>query len=154
MLLSQTAEYAFRAMACLAIGYTDGPMRASDLSAKTNIPSFYLSKVMRRLVVAGLVASQRGRGGGFALTRPPGRIRFIDILEAVDYTPQPGRCAFGFGQCDESAPCPLHSSWSALQGSFELWASSHTLADAANGEHLEQLSRTLQDVPADGAGRG
>jgi Rrf2 family iron-sulfur cluster assembly transcriptional regulator len=141
MILNQTAEYAFRAMACLAICHEDGPMRASDLSEKTNIPSFYLSKVMRRLVVAGLVDSQRGRGGGFVLTRPPSGIRFADILDAVDYSAEQGRCAFGFGQCNDRAPCPLHASWSELQQGFNQWASTHTLAGAADGAHLEWIKR-------------
>ena len=139
MILNQTAEYAFRAMACLAICHKDGPMRASDLSERTNIPSFYLSKVMRRLVVAELVDSQRGRGGGFVLTRKPSEIRFADILEAVDYHADQGRCAFGFGRCSEHDPCPLHNSWSELQTAFNTWASSHTLADASDDRYLKQL---------------
>ncbi|HFE47090.1 MAG TPA: transcriptional regulator, partial [Nannocystis exedens] len=84
MILNQTAEYAFRAMACLASSLGT-PLRARDLSTQSNIPPFYLSKVMRRLVVAGLVDSQRGHGGGFRLAKPPGAIRFFDILEAMDY---------------------------------------------------------------------
>lgn len=148
MILNQTAEYAFRAMACLALCHRDGPMRASDLSEKTNIPGFYLSKVMRRLVVAGLVDSQRGRGGGFVLTRPPEAIRFADILDAVDYTPDSGRCAFGFGQCSDHAPCPLHDAWTDLQRGFNEWASTRTLADAAGGEHLAWLERAGQDSRA------
>jgi len=147
MILNQTAEYAFRAMACLAICHNEGPLRASDLSEKTNIPPFYLSKVMRRLVVAGLVGSQRGRGGGFHLMRAPATIRFAEILDAIDYRSDHGRCAFGFGQCSEHLPCPLHDTWRRLQGSFDMWAQEHTLADATESEYLEQLGRIKSGDP-------
>ena len=104
-------------------------MRAKDLSVATGIPSHYLSKVMRRLVLAGLLTSQKGQGGGFLLSKPPGEIRFIDILTAVDAYSTDGRCAFGWGQCDETRPCPLHGSWSRLNEQLRSWAEGTTLAD-------------------------
>lgn len=127
MLLPQTAEYAFRAMSCLVGHYRDGAIRSKDLSEQANIPPFYLSKIMRRLVIAGLVTSQRGHGGGFRLARPPADICFLDILNAVDYQAEMGRCAFGIGKCNPDNPCPLHPAWSALQANFLTWARSNRL---------------------------
>jgi len=133
MLLNQTAEYAFRAMSCLAIHHNDGPVRSKVLSARANVPPFYLSKVMRRLVVAGLVNSQRGHGGGFQLAHPPDKISFLEILDAVDYQAEQGRCAFGLGSCNLSSPCPMHDAWTALQGNFLSWARNNNLGDLAGG---------------------
>ncbi len=131
MVLSQTAEYALRAMAWLATMPAGELMRVKDLSIATGIPSHYLSKVMRRLVLAGLVVSQRGLAGGFLLSKAPEEIPFIDILTAVDAYSTDGRCAFGWGQCDEVRPCPLHDSWSRLNEQLEAWAKGTTLADIA-----------------------
>lgn len=39
---------------------------------------------MQALVRGNLVQSQRGCGGGFALTKPPTEITALEILEAVD----------------------------------------------------------------------
>ncbi len=80
MLVSQTAEYALRVMAWLAISSPDRAVRAADLSKSTDIPVHYLWKILRRLVVAGVLTSQKGKGGGFRLARPPDEIRFTDIL--------------------------------------------------------------------------
>jgi Rrf2 family protein len=129
MVLSQTAEYALRAMASLATAPAGEPVRAKDLSTATGIPTHYLSKVMRRLVLAGLLVSQKGLGGGFVLAKAPKEIAFIDILTAVDAFPAGGRCAFGWGECDENVPCPLHGSWSQLHEHLQTWAESTTLAD-------------------------
>jgi Rrf2 family iron-sulfur cluster assembly transcriptional regulator len=127
MLLSQTAEYALRAMAWLAYDRPDAPVRAQDLSAGTGIPPHYLSKILRRLVLAGLLESQKGQGGGFSLARPPEAITFEEVLIAVDAYPVQGRCAFGWGACSEANPCPLHSSWTLLSDAVHTWAANTTL---------------------------
>jgi len=132
MLLSQTAEYALRAMAWLATVPEGRPIRAVDLSRATGIPTHYLSKVLRRLVLADLLESQKGQGGGFSLSRPPREIAFIEILSAIDAYPTQGRCAFGWGDCDAADPCPLHNSWSHLNEQIQNWASNTSLEEIAN----------------------
>jgi len=138
MLLSQTAEYALRAMAWLASAPEGKPVRAVDLSRTTGIPTHYLSKVLRRLVLADLLESQKGQGGGFSLSRSPREIAFSDILSAVDAFPAEGRCAFGWGQCDATDPCPLHDSWSHLNDRIRDWAS---------GTSLEEIARFTPTSP-------
>jgi Rrf2 family protein len=132
MLLSQTAEYALRAMAWLAMAPENKPVRAADLARATGIPTYYVSKVLRRLVLADLLESQKGQGGGFSLSRVPREISFINILSAVDAFPTQGRCAFGWGQCDATDPCPLHNSWSQLDDRIRDWAAGTSLGEIAN----------------------
>lgn len=129
MILSQTAEYALRAMSRLALLGEGQAMRAEDLAEATSIPVHYLSKVMRRLVLAGLVTSQKGHGGGFALARPASQVRFADVLFATGITVESDRCGFGWGTCNPSAPCPLHNAWTDLNQRCENWARENTLAD-------------------------
>jgi Rrf2 family protein len=129
MILPQTAEYALRAMAWMASVPDDAPMRARDLSRATQIPPPYLAKILRRLVLAGLLTSRKGQGGGFTLARAPEDIRFIDVLAAVDVIPEEGRCAFGWGECREAEPCPLHHVWVRIREEFRSWATNTTLAE-------------------------
>lgn len=127
--LSQTAEYALRAMTWIAGHPLGEPLLTRDLSEGTQIPTHYLSKILRRLVLADLLESRKGRGGGFILARPPGEISFRDVLVAVDAYPREDRCAFGWGTCDPSRPCPLHASWSRMSEHFRNWAERSTFAD-------------------------
>lgn len=129
MHFSQTAEYALRAMAYLAAWGDGQALNAQVLSEGTGIPLAYLSKVLRRLVRAGLLESQRGHGGGFSLRRAPGQISLHDILQAVDALEPPNRCVFGEPACDEAQPCLLHPAWSRLKTLFQAWATETTLAD-------------------------
>jgi Rrf2 family protein len=128
MLLSQTAEYALRAMAFL-VNVPDGsPMTARDVARGTAIPEPYAAKVLRRMVQHGLLVGQKGHGGGFQLARPADRIRYIDVFDAVEETLVTDRCAFGSDKCNSKKPCPLHDSVSVLKESAREWARTTTLA--------------------------
>jgi Rrf2 family protein len=124
--LSQTAEYALRAMARIAAQGEAEPLLARDLSAETRIPQQYLLKILRRLVLAGILASKKGRGGGFTLARAPAKIVLRDVLVAVDAFPQKGRCAFGLHACSRKHPCALHADWCRLSDDFHRWATKTT----------------------------
>lgn len=127
MLLNQTAEYALRAMAVLATHWPGGKTTSAELAEEGNIPSHYVSKVMRRLVLAHLVEAQRGHHGGFSLAREPSRISFMQVLEAVDFQAQDQHCAFGLGKCNPHHPCALHPAYTALNDSFLTWARTTSL---------------------------
>jgi len=147
MFVSQTAEYAIRAMSAIATLPEGIKIRATDLGGATEIPAPYLSKILRRLVVAELLVSQKGQGGGFSLARPAAEIPFIDILNAVDAFPTDGRCAFGWGNCDQLSPCPLHGAWSRLSHQLRDWANDTNLAEvarAAEGDQRVQLFPNLR----------
>ena len=134
MYLSRSAEYALRTTACLSRLLDEGRVRAKDLAPLAGVPLPYLSKILRRLTAAGLLTSQKGHHGGFALARDPGEIRFVDILRAVDFEPTADHCLFGWENCDEDNPCPLHPEWGDLKEKIEEWARSRTLADVQHSD--------------------
>ncbi|MCO4770763.1 MAG: Rrf2 family transcriptional regulator [Deltaproteobacteria bacterium] len=109
-------------MAVLARQWPEGRLRSKDLSEEANVPPSYTSKVMRKLVVGGLVDSLRGHHGGFRLTRAPDTIALIEILDAAEFEVAPNECAFGVGRCNPQNPCALHPAWSNLKSCFDGWA--------------------------------
>jgi DNA-binding IscR family transcriptional regulator len=60
MFLNQTSQYALRAMAGLIVADQNGPMKSKELAQTTEIPSHYLSKIMRKMVEAGLLNRKKG----------------------------------------------------------------------------------------------
>ncbi|MBI4041508.1 MAG: Rrf2 family transcriptional regulator [Deltaproteobacteria bacterium] len=127
--LSQTNEYALRAMSYLAHAGGKIPLTATKISRETKIPQHYLSKIMKLMVNAKLVHSQKGHRGGFVLAKPRTKIRFFDIIVATGYNPNPNRCVFGWATCNPKLPCMLHHAWSELNTTFKTWALEKTLND-------------------------
>jgi Rrf2 family protein len=105
-LISQTAEYALRAVAALA-SHPDEPMVTHRLAEMTRVPAGYLAKVMQSLGRSGLVNSARGVGGGFTLTRPATEISIYDIVQAVDPLQRIRTCPLGLSAHGVRL-CPLH----------------------------------------------
>jgi Rrf2 family protein len=130
MYLSRPAEYALRAMTYLARQDPGERILTRDLAEAINVPAPFLSKIMRRLTAVGILDAKKGHHGGFVLAKPPAKVRFIDILRAVDFEPALDHCLFGLGNCDSQNPCPLHPEWSVLKGQIEQWARAHTLGDS------------------------
>ena len=72
----------------LVIAHTNGhaPVKSYTLSERLGLSDSYLKKIMRQLVVAGLVDSEAGKKGGFVLKRAPKNISLLDVFEAIEST--------------------------------------------------------------------
>lgn len=105
-MFSQTAEYALRAVVVLA-NDAEKPWTAQDIAAQSLVPQDYLMKVLQSLAKAGLVTAQRGRGGGFILTRTPDDITVLDVINAVDPLRRIKHCPLGL-KAHSTTLCPLH----------------------------------------------
>lgn len=105
-MLSQTAEYALRAVVWLA---AQGPAArtTAQIAAATRVPPGYLAKVLKTLGRAGLVRAQRGLGGGSVLARDPAGITALEVVEAVDPIPRITTCPLGLATHGDRL-CPMH----------------------------------------------
>jgi Rrf2 family protein len=108
-IVSQTAEYALRAMVCLSQQAKQDEnyvLTAPFIAEQTKVPSGYLVKVLQSLCRAGLVYSQRGIGGGFRLKCDPSKTSIYDVVLAVDALPRIEECPLG--NPNHKQLCPLH----------------------------------------------
>jgi Rrf2 family protein len=104
--LSQTAEYALRAVVALGSS-RGGSMTTQQIASQTQVPAGYLSKVLQALGRAGLVEGQRGSGGGFVLARPVHEITVLEVINAVDPLQRIERCPLGRAE-HKHRMCALH----------------------------------------------
>ncbi len=105
-MLSQTAEYAIRAVVALAAD-AGRSMTTRDLAQRTKVPAGYLSKVLQSLGRAGLVKAQRGLGGGFVLARPAEGLTLLDVINAVDPIQRIKHCPLGLS-AHQGNLCSVH----------------------------------------------
>jgi Rrf2 family transcriptional regulator, nitric oxide-sensitive transcriptional repressor len=125
-MISQTAEYALRAVVYLAS--QGGESRTvQQIAAVTRVKAGYLSKVMQGLSRAGLVHSQRGLGGGFTLAAAPARLTVFDVIQAVDPLRRITSCPLGLkGHVNL---CPLHRRLDHALGMVEKALRDSTIAE-------------------------
>lgn len=127
MLPSQTAEYALRAVVWLAQQNGES-LTAQQVAEDTRMPSSYLSKVLHGLTRAGIVSSQRGPYGGFALAADDSKLTLLDVINAVDPIRRISECPMGNAE-DGSHLCPLHQALDHTAALVEESLSQTTIRD-------------------------
>src|SRR5580698_701550 len=101
--LSKRTQYSLRALYALSRGYGRGPMLISQLSEEEHIPKKFLEQILLSLKALGLVASKKGKGGGYMLVQPPEQISLALVIRMIDGPIAPLPCASEtrFRKCDE-----------------------------------------------------
>ncbi|MCK5406297.1 MAG: Rrf2 family transcriptional regulator [Candidatus Krumholzibacteria bacterium] len=130
-MLSQTVEYALRAVVALA-NENGRPMVTANLAKITDVPMGYLYKVLQQLGRSDLVVSQRGSKGGFTLHKKPEDITLLEVINAVDPFKRIHRCPMDQIQ-EVDVLCPLHhrldEAMGALQEAFATTTIDELLCD-------------------------
>ena len=101
--LSKRTQYSLRALYALSRGYGQGPMLISQLSEDEQIPKKFLEQILLSLKAFGLVASKKGKGGGYMLVQPPEQITLALVIRMIEGPIAPLPCASEtrFRKCDE-----------------------------------------------------
>ncbi len=126
-MISQTAEYALRAIVYLA-DHRDAPRTNAHIAETTLIPAGYLAKVMQNLSRARLVHAQRGLNGGFTLAKEPDELTILEIVNAVDPIRRFPECPLGIAAHGRNL-CPLHRRLDDAAAMVEQSFSETTVAD-------------------------
>jgi len=126
MKLTSKGRYAVTAMLDLALHAEEGPVTLAGISDRQGISLSYLEQLFTRLRKGGLVASTRGPGGGYSLSRPADQIAIADVVSAVDESVDATRCG-GMANCQDGKRCLTHDLWSELSEQIHLFLSEITL---------------------------
>ena len=95
MKYSQATNYALHTMlyfVSLPLGTTIGVQQLASLQA---LSPTYLSKILTKLVKAGLVESAPGINGGYKLTKNQADVSFLDVIQAIEGTASSFHCGAG-----------------------------------------------------------
>lgn len=136
-MISQTAEYALRAIVFLAMN-SGRAYTTQEIAETTKVPAAYLSKVLKSLVNAALIQSQRGLGGGFTLTKAPDEMNILEVLNAVDPIQRIRTCPLEL-KAHGTVLCALHKRLDDATAIIEKSFADSTIADI--------LARPTQSTP-------
>src|SRR5262245_49098931 len=146
MNVGRRVDYAVRALSYLA-GQSDGQVVSrTDIENSQEIPTFYLSKIMKDLVAGGLVRSHIGSKGGFTLAKPAGAITIKDVYETVERPLVLMECLDkGTDYCSFCAVCLQKTIWQEAQTVLANFLAGVTIASIADRQGLkDRLGRTPQ----------
>ena len=125
--VSKLTDYATVVMTCLAAG--DGVMSAQALAERARLELPTVSKLLKQLAQAGLVASTRGINGGYRLARAPDRITIADVVTAMEGPIGMTECSAHAGLCGHEPHCGVRVNWQRISHAIAGALASVTIAD-------------------------
>ena len=140
MKLSTKGRYAVRAMLDLAQHYKDGLVLAKDVARRQGISERYLEHLFISLKTEGLIKSVRGAHGGFSLTKPPDKIKLIEIIRVCEGPLALVGCVVDASVCPRSSQCAARDVWSELQAAMTEVLGSKTLQDLIGSQQAKEQS--------------
>lgn len=126
--ITTKAHYAVTALLDLALHEAQGPVSLPDIAERQGISLSYLEQLFARLRRGGLVASSRGRGGGYRLGLPANQLNVAKIVDALGEGMDTTRCG-GKSNCQQGRTCLSHHLWADLSGHIHDFLEGISLAD-------------------------
>jgi FeS assembly SUF system regulator len=132
MRITKQADYGIVLMTVFADDEDHRVFTARDLAARARLPLPMVSKTLKLLAGRGLLESQRGPGGGYALTRDPEDVSVAEIIAALEGPIALTECSdVESSSCDQEGVCPTQANWLKINRVVHDALSRLTLADMA-----------------------
>jgi FeS assembly SUF system regulator len=145
--ISKLTDYATVILAALA-EQPEQVRTATALAGETRIAAPTVSKLLKQLQRAGLVASTRGLHGGYQLARPATQISAAAILDALEGPVALTDCSAGHGNCGIEGTCRVGRVWRRLNLAIRRSLYEVSLAQLAGLDatqvRLPELEREMQ----------
>ncbi|NQW00088.1 MAG: Rrf2 family transcriptional regulator [Rhodospirillales bacterium] len=129
MHLTKYSDYALRTLIYLAVKDTV-PATIQEIAGKYGISRNHLVKVVHQLSIAGLIHTERGRGGGIRLGKPASEINIGTVVRLTEEDLDLAECFNGSkNQCLISGNCRLQGALNQALSAFMAELDRYTVAD-------------------------
>lgn len=120
------------------------PLLISEIATSQNIPKKFLEQILLDLKHDGLVASRRGKQGGYVLLKDPTEITFLRVMRLIDgpLAPLPCLSQMAYRRCEDcldEATCAIRKVFYDAHEKTREILEDATIADAMDGTGTEAL---------------
>lgn len=141
--ITKESEYAFLLLSAL-LDEDSVPKSASKLAEQTGIAVPMTGKVLKRLVKCDILASTRGAYGGYTLTRAADAITALEVVEAMEGSPELVDCAGGGKDCAFAGRCSISPFWLSINDDIRRMLVGKTLADMQQADRKIRAGANLR----------
>jgi len=107
MRLGKKADYGLIALRHLASKPPRAACSAREIARIYGMPTELVAKILQRLVKIGLLASQHGTNGGYALAKDPSEINAFEVIRALDGPLVITSCVTDRSECRQLTTCTV-----------------------------------------------
>ena len=136
MMISTKGTYALRVMIDLAQHENEGFISLKSIADRQNISMKYLESIVSLLNKGGMLASLRGKDGGYMLRKPAEEYRIGEILRLTEGGLTPDSChgfSEGEEECQNVDRCLTFPMWQKLDNMINDYLDKVSLKDLLEG---------------------
>lgn len=127
--ISKLTDYSIVVMTHIA-SQPSRSLSAAEITAALPIGAPTVSKLLKQLARSGLLVSQRGARGGYALARSADQISVAEVIAAIEGPVALTECSLP-GICQMEQRCRIRNNWEKLSGSVYQILAGVSLAEMA-----------------------
>ncbi|MBA4323638.1 MAG: Rrf2 family transcriptional regulator, partial [Rhodobacter sp.] len=107
-MITQKMKYALKALLVLADEAAKGqpePLTIEEIAKRSDTPKRFLEHILLEVRNAGVIASIRGRSGGYILIKKPTEVSISELLRTIDgpIAPLPCLSRRAYQRCEDCA---------------------------------------------------
>lgn len=84
MKINKSIEQGIYVLLILSLQKNHEPVKSNTMSRVLDVSDSYLKKILRKLVLAGLINSNASKDGGFVLAKPIDTITVLDVYKTLN----------------------------------------------------------------------
>ena len=143
-MITQKMKYALKALLVLADEAASGAPQAlsiEQVAKRAGTPKRFLEHILLEIRDAGVIASRRGRAGGYLLAQPPSEVKLADLLRLIDGPLAPLPCLSRTAyqrcpDCTDEVTCRIRRTFADVFSGYLQIIDSLTLADLMRSDAL------------------
>jgi Rrf2 family protein len=135
-MLSAKCRYGLKAVVYITRHGDQSPVLIAEIAEAERIPKKFLDVILLELKNNGMLASKKGKGGGYQLARDARKITVADIVRILDGPLAPVPCVskLTYRRCDDCADeqaCVIRSVMQEVRDAIALILENTSVADMA-----------------------
>ncbi len=142
MTLTLTVEYSVRVLMAMGNRPQGTLFHINTISRAYDIPEKFLRKIIPQLTKAGILISQKGKGGGIALAKQAGQISLMDVITAIEGDIFLNKCTFSATFCHRTPWCAVHNVWIEAQDQLKQFLASKSIKQLAEQTAINKIKLT------------
>ena len=143
MMLTKMTRFGTRAVFDMAYNSSGLPVQVKHIVKRQNLPLKFLEQIFNKLKKADFIKSQRGKHGGYVLTKDPREITVGDIVRAVDEPLDLVCCVSDTKTCNRAGQCPTRPVWEETSRMVQEYLDTVTIADLCEDACQKGLKQEL-----------
>ncbi|HET9431856.1 MAG TPA: Rrf2 family transcriptional regulator [Chitinophagaceae bacterium] len=148
MTFSKTFSYALRGILYVSLSQNEKrKVSIDEIAGELSVPRYFLGKIMKRVVKAGILSSIRGQQGGFYINETTLDTTLLSVISLTEGKEYFDRCLLSLGKCNAGNPCPLHSRISESKNEMLHIYGTTTIGDLVQGNRPELIHSITTVVP-------